>query len=173
MKKTFKIFAWCFGIIASIILCGYGLKLILNLPKVSDLPETILFNENQLNTALETVKILLPMCSGYILAIAPLIKYLKTEKILWHNSVIKGIILTFSFGIIAVGLWSGVFAYLGDAGRAINTSLTDYSYQNYSWNRAIRIASLAHLSFFCSVSWFITTAILSILVETDAEENKN
>lgn len=171
MKRTFRVLAWFFGILSSILLCGYGIKLIFNLPRISDLPETILFNENQLNTALETVKMLLPMCSGYILAIAPTIKYLKAEKLLWDESVIIGIILTFSFGIIAVGLWSGVFPFLSDAGRAINTKFADYSQHNYSWNRAIRIASLAHLSFFCSVSWFITTAILSILVEVEKKKN--
>lgn len=167
MKKIYRIIAWCFGLLATIVLCGYGIKLGLSLPRISDFPKELLFNNAQMNIALESVKALLPMTSGYILVTAPIVKYLKSEKILWDKSIITGIILTFSFGIIAIGLWSGVFAFLGNAAGGIGVELSDYSNHNYYWNRVIIFSSLAHLSFFCSVAWFITTAVISVSIEQD------
>jgi len=172
MKKLFNLIAWLFGILSTIVLLTLAISIIVHLPSQSSLPTDLFFNKTQIEMSLETVKTLLPMTAGYILFAAPAIKYLKVKNVLWNSSILIGTCLTFAFGVIAVGLWSGVFALLGDAAKGIETKLTDYSFCNYSWNRAIRISSVAHLCFFTSIAWFITTVMLTLNQERFVSEQR-
>lgn len=174
MNKKFEILAWAFGTISTIVLAGIGIDYFIKyLGDPDQLPlHGLIFNKTRHGVALETVKILLPMTSGYVIVVAPVVKYLKDEKIIWSKSVITGIVLTFSFGIIAIGLWSGVLAYLVDAARGFDENLGNIQEINLSWNKVGVFSSLAHLSFFTSVSWFISTAILTLTMSWKKDQNK-
>jgi len=175
MIKIIKIIAWTFGLASTLIMTiigiGYFIQYLGDPEQLSD--KDLYFNKERYNTALETIKLLLPMTSGYVLAVAPIVKYLKDEKLLWSKEIIFGIILTFAFGILSIGLWSGVLAFLVDAAHGFDENIKNYQQLNFIWNQVGVFSSLAHLSFFTSVSWFITTSILTLIESWKLKEIKN
>jgi hypothetical protein len=162
--KALSFLPWVAGFVFSLPLVGYALWLYLHAAPLSAFPgEGAFFTSKQLELAFETAKTLLPMCAGYLVFAAPALKYLRDSQHLNRPIVAFGVTAVFSLGIVSVGLWTGVFAYIGDtanvAGREDHTLTMDFAQLNYEYSRALLCAKMAHLLFFASVVWFAATAL--------------
>lgn len=125
------------------------------------------YSSKQLDTLFEAAKVFIPVCTGYILLASGSLKVFREQRLLYRPSTRFLLVAVFVCAIAAVGLWSGVIAFLVDCsyafGRindlppALNTIRLDYE-----WSIAAHCAQAAHVFFFTSVALFCT--ILMLLV---------
>ncbi|OYW76279.1 MAG: hypothetical protein B7Z37_09650 [Verrucomicrobia bacterium 12-59-8] len=173
--KILRPLPWIVGVIFSLPLLAYAVfDVFLTRPWTIEPATTVFFTPKQLDVAFDTAKALLPICTGYLIAAAPILNYLHKNRQLTRPVVIFGVVAIFGLGIIAVGLWTGVFAFLIPAANSIDRPSgiqgIDPAFLNNRYEMALFCARLAHLSFFASIVWFAATVIEIMFLEPEASK---
>jgi len=160
LKALLSALPWLFGFAFSLPLIAVAVSDLAAMMLHSVPGPELLFTAKQLDIANDTAKTLLPMSTGYLIAAAPVLKYLHQQRQLTRPIVIFGLAAVFTLGIAAIGLWTGVFAFLIGAANAFERcdKLAQTAELNRQFGLALLCARMAHLCFFASVAWFVATA---------------
>ena len=117
------------------------------------------YSQFQIEVLLETVKVLIPVCTAFLVLVSVFFRY-SIEKNLPLNKIDKFIFVCIYFwSVIAIGLWSGVLAFLVDCAAIFKRTKEDtvalnMSHLNLEWNMAELSAEIAHFSFLIAVIIF-------------------
>ncbi len=117
------------------------------------------YSELQLNLLLETVKVLIPLCTGFLVLLTVSCRLL-LERGLTLSKTDRGLLISiYVWAVVSLGLWSGVLSFLIDCaavfGRSgTDTVLLDAARLNHEWRLCGYVAELAHLTFFIAIVFF-------------------
>ena len=118
--------------------------------------ESVSYSLKQVEVLLETSKVLISVCTGYILIAVSGLKPLQERELLNSASVRRLLFCTFIFAIVCLGFWSGVLAFMVDCAQAFGLAPDSQfklrvSLLNWEWTLGQACAQVALLSFFASV----------------------
>lgn len=120
--------------------------------------EYITFSLKQIELLFETIKILIPVSTGFIVLVVSGLKLLIDKKVSITKIEKKLFLLILVGTVIAIGLWSGSLAFLIDCantfGRMENNFNLNISQLNWEYKMGQLCAQIAHLSFFISIIIF-------------------
>lgn len=171
--RSFKFWAVAFGCITTILGGTYFIfDLIGSLFPHYSVPPLencgILFTKEQVDVTLETVKILFPTVCGYTIFIAPSIKYLKDNNLFIDRTIAITTSITLVLAVGSIGLWSGALSFLIRVSGYTHPGNRDFQFYEISFDYALFLCRTAHIAFFLSICWFITSSVLVLTLRTNS-----
>jgi len=125
--------------------------------------DSVAYSSKQVELLLEATKVLLPVCTAFVLLAANSLQHFEQQKLLGSRSLRFTMILCFALSIVSIGLWSGVLAFMVDCSHpfdrvessALRINITKL---NWEWDLGQLCAELALISFFASVATYCLLA---------------
>ena len=84
--------------------------------------DSVAYSSKQVELLLEATKVLLPVCTAFVLLAANSLQHFEQQKLLGSRSLRFTMILCFALSILSIGLWSGVLAFMVDCSHPLIVS---------------------------------------------------
>ena len=126
--------------------------------------DSLAYSSKQVELLLEATKVLLPVCTGFVLLAANSLHRFEQQKLLASQSLRFIMILCFALSILSIGLWSGVLAFMVDCSHPfdrvepLSTLRISITTLNWEWDLGQLCAEVALISFFASVATYCLLA---------------
>lgn len=130
--------------------------------------ESLSYSLKQVEHLLEAAKVLIPVCTGYVLLAVAGIRQLLENKLLAIPSARFLVVASFVLVIVSIGFWCGVLAFMVDCSNPFDraqgsASSINAKQLNLEWTLGLLCAQLALISFFSSITLYCSLAYKLLL----------